>query len=137
MTWHRALPSLSTDAAIDALGQTTRLLHDPLGRLLRVTQPDGAQQHYRWDADGNLCAYTDAQGATTGYRYDGLGQPVERTDAHGKDPALRLRRRRPPGAPHQRSRGALPLRLLRITCWRTEDRRMQRRRRNFGRQACG
>ena len=58
---------------------TVLLFHDPLNRLLSVTEPGGKTTAYTYDAAGNRAAETVTAGGvsvTTGYAYDGLNRLV-------------------------------------------------------------
>ena len=55
------------------------MFHDPLNRLLSVTEPGGKTTAYTYDAAGNRAAETVTAGGvsvTTGYAYDGLNRLV-------------------------------------------------------------
>ncbi|MEV8595029.1 RHS repeat-associated core domain-containing protein [Streptomyces sp. NPDC052012] len=68
----------------DALGKKTAYEHDVLGRLIKVTAPDGGITNLSYDALGNLTSRKDANGHTTTYGYDGAGRLTKITDPLGR-----------------------------------------------------
>ena len=70
--------------AVSSDGATTRYDYDPMGRITRVTKPDGRRIDLEWDANGNLVRFTDETGRITAYEYaDGLNQVTQRTNPDG------------------------------------------------------
>lgn len=70
--------------AVSTGGATTGYDYDPMGRITRVTKPDGRSVDLEWDASGNLTRFTDETGRITAYEYaDGLNQVTQRTNPDG------------------------------------------------------
>ncbi|HWQ91673.1 MAG TPA: RHS repeat-associated core domain-containing protein [Clostridia bacterium] len=65
-------------AEIDDLNRSTSFGYDSLGRLIRVTDPDGRMTDYKYDWFGNLVEQTDALRRTTTFRYDVLSRRTRR-----------------------------------------------------------
>ncbi|MFJ8062948.1 DUF6531 domain-containing protein [Streptomyces sp. NPDC096142] len=76
----------------DALGKKTAYEYDELGRLSKVTAPDGGTTNLGYDASGNVTSRKDANGHTTNYAYDDTGRllkvtdPLSRPTSYGYDP---------------------------------------------------
>jgi YD repeat-containing protein len=68
---------------MDAMGHRTALEHDPQGRLLKLTLPEGAEHSYRYDAAGQCVIATDALGHSTSYSYNLRGQLTGRSRTIG------------------------------------------------------
>lgn len=67
----------------DALGNTTRVTRDALGREQELVRPDGTREQWEWNPAGQPLRHTDALGAQTRYGWGGRGQLLQRTDALG------------------------------------------------------
>ncbi|MFB9978214.1 RHS repeat-associated core domain-containing protein [Mesorhizobium kowhaii] len=57
--------------------------YDPLGRLIGVTDPGGADWTYTYDMLGNRLSASDPDLGTWTYSYDGANRLVSQTDARG------------------------------------------------------
>ncbi|MEU9654245.1 FG-GAP-like repeat-containing protein [Streptomyces sp. NPDC048110] len=68
----------------DALGKTTGYTYDELGRLTKVTAPDGGTTSLDYDDLGNLTSRKDANGHTTVYGYDNSSRLTAITDPAGR-----------------------------------------------------
>ena len=60
-------------ASTDALGNTSKSQYSPLNLLTQVTDPQGQNTAFTYDANGNLLH-------TTTYTYDNMKRPLTRTD---------------------------------------------------------
>ncbi|NLU66988.1 DUF6531 domain-containing protein [Streptomyces sp. HNM0574] len=67
----------------DALGAVTRLEHSIEGKLTARTLPDGAQEIWRWDGEGNLVEHVNAIGGVTAFGYTHFDKLVSRTTPDG------------------------------------------------------
>ncbi|MFK4186510.1 putative adhesin, partial [Streptomyces sparsogenes] len=56
-------------AITDPLGATTRMEWTTEGKLTRRTAPDGTEQTWTYDGEGNVIAHRDASGGLTTYAY--------------------------------------------------------------------
>lgn len=77
-------------------GREVQLDRDAVGRITRITDPEGFSQVYSYDANGDLRSHEDQEGFVTRFDYDGshniirifdpLGRPVARNeyDAAGR-----------------------------------------------------
>ncbi|MFZ0613876.1 MAG: RHS repeat-associated core domain-containing protein, partial [Desulfobacterales bacterium] len=72
------------EAAIDPLGQTTRIYYDKKGNKVRGVDAEGRQTTYSYDQRGNLVSRTDSAGATAFFEYNADGKLIRQTDAEGK-----------------------------------------------------
>ncbi|MFG1663787.1 RHS repeat-associated core domain-containing protein [Streptomyces sp. Y7] len=68
----------------DALGKKTAYEHDALGRLTKVTAPDGGITSLDYDALGNLTSRKDANGHTANFGYDEASRLTKVTDPLGR-----------------------------------------------------
>jgi RHS repeat-associated protein len=90
-----ATVSFSYDAAgrrtamTDAAG-TTRYVHDPMGRPLRVTQPDGSVLLAAYDPVGSRVALRYPDGTEVAYRYDANDRLIGLTDPRAGDVSYML-----------------------------------------------
>ncbi len=57
---------------VDAVGNTTSISYDSLGRKLTMRDPDMGTWAYAYDANGNLSSQTDARGQRISFSYDAL-----------------------------------------------------------------
>ena len=62
----------------------TYMERDVLGRLTKVTDPDGRNAGYGYDKVGNLTQITYPDGSTASYTYDGNRRLIQVTDVEGK-----------------------------------------------------
>lgn len=67
-------------ATVSSTEQRTTKLKDPLGRVLRVTDAQGAQISYQYDAQGNLIKTRDALGNETSAQFDAKGRRTALND---------------------------------------------------------
>ncbi len=76
-----ALGSTASSAQIEAIWSTcaTRYTYDLAGRRIAMTDANGNQTRYYYDADGHLRYTINALGEVEGRRYDALGQLVAQT----------------------------------------------------------
>jgi RHS repeat-associated protein len=70
----------SADAVVSTSTQTKITLKDPMGRVLRITDADGAQIAYQYDAQGNLIKTRDPLGNETSAEFDQKGRRTALTD---------------------------------------------------------
>ncbi|MBU1018069.1 hypothetical protein KKA33_03505 [Patescibacteria group bacterium] len=72
-------------AVTDPNGQSKDFEYDARGRLIGVTEHNGAENYqtaYQYDAPGNLIKIADALGYVRDFTYDNFGQRLTQTDAH-------------------------------------------------------
>ncbi|WP_051782156.1 MULTISPECIES: putative T7SS-secreted protein [unclassified Streptomyces] len=67
----------------DALGHTTQLEWTTEGRLARRVEPDGAEQTWVYDGEGNCAHHKDALGGVTTYEYSHFDVLTARTGPDG------------------------------------------------------
>ncbi|MFD3534628.1 DUF6531 domain-containing protein [Streptomyces sp. NPDC058664] len=67
----------------DALGATTQLEWTVEGRPARRVEPDGTQQSWTYDGEGNCVAHTDAMGAVSRFEYTHFDKLSARTGPDG------------------------------------------------------
>ena len=65
---------------VDALGNTTTITYDLLGRKLGMRDPDMGVWAYQYDGNGNLTLQTDARGQQVQFLFDALNRPIETRD---------------------------------------------------------
>ncbi|MBK8834346.1 MAG: RHS repeat protein [Anaerolineae bacterium] len=65
---------------VDALGNTTTITYDLLGRKLGMRDPDMGVWGYQYDGNGNLTVQTDARGQQVQFLFDALNRPIETRD---------------------------------------------------------
>lgn len=75
-----AIAALPAQAAVV---QSVQQEFDQLGRLAKVTQPDGTWISYGYDPNGNRTEANDQLGRTTRYQYDAFNRLISRTDPQG------------------------------------------------------
>jgi RHS repeat-associated protein len=75
--------TFSTNGITHSNGTAVQFQRDGLGRITRLTDPDGHQQFYQYDSLGHLAAHTDAEGNTTRFRYDRRANLLEVIDPRG------------------------------------------------------
>ncbi len=92
--------TVSENGLFHSLGESIAFDRDPLGRITRITGPDGGFLTYTYDAAGNLASSTDPNGNVTTYSYlpgsyldtitDPLGRPFRTLeyDAAGRITAV-------------------------------------------------
>ena len=68
----------------DGLGHWTYFAFDQAGRMVLDIAPDGGLTQREYDSAGNLLALTDASGNTTRWVYDGLNRKIKETDPTGE-----------------------------------------------------
>lgn len=64
----------------DALGNTTSLIYDVLGRRTELHDPDLGNQIFTYDAAGQLVQLQDNKGQTSRTSFDALGRPTKRIE---------------------------------------------------------
>ncbi len=64
--------------------ETTTLDYDSLGRLIRVTAPDGVEQTQTHDLLGRVLTAEDPDRGMLRFTYDAEGRVIERVDARGR-----------------------------------------------------
>jgi len=69
--------------------QLTRYDYDPVGQLIRATQPDGSVTNYTYDAARRLTEVADSAGNKVVYTLDAMGNRVKE---EWKDPGGQLRK---------------------------------------------
>ncbi|MEW8537862.1 MAG: RHS repeat-associated core domain-containing protein, partial [Candidatus Thiodiazotropha endolucinida] len=62
---------------------TTGLIKDDFGNLIRQRHPDTGEVRYAYDSAGNRIQKTDVQDTTTRYRYDAANRLIEETSPSG------------------------------------------------------
>jgi RHS repeat-associated protein len=62
----------------DALGNTTTMIYDPLGRKTAMSDPDMGYWTYQYDNAGNLTTQTDALDQKLWFKYDPLNRLTEK-----------------------------------------------------------
>ena len=67
---------------VDALGNTTTITYDLLGRKLGMRDPDMGVWGYQYDGNNNLTRQTDARGQQIQFLFDALNRPIEARDAN-------------------------------------------------------
>uniref|UniRef100_A0AAU2V406 DUF6531 domain-containing protein n=1 Tax=Streptomyces sp. NBC_00003 TaxID=2903608 RepID=A0AAU2V406_9ACTN len=70
-------------AITDPLGATTRLAWTVEGRLARRTAPDGSEESWTYDGEGNCTSHTDPLGALTRFEYTDFDLLRARTGPDG------------------------------------------------------
>ncbi|MFE7424929.1 putative T7SS-secreted protein [Streptomyces sp. NPDC057545] len=70
-------------ALVDALGATTRLEWTVEGRLARRIAPDGTEQSWSYDGEGNCLSHTDAMGRVSRFEYMDFDLLTARTGPDG------------------------------------------------------
>ncbi len=68
---------------IDALGNTSSIQYDSLGRKISMNDPDMGTWSYAYDEVGNLKSQTDAKNQTITFTYDNLNRLVKKTYPSG------------------------------------------------------
>jgi len=76
-------PQGNLTTTTDALGQTTTLKYDLMGRKVYMNDPSMGEWRYGYNSFDELRWQTDAKGQTTRMVYDVLGRMVERHEAEG------------------------------------------------------
>ena len=66
---------------IDPLGKVTRKEYDDLNRLLWISYPEGNQERFEYDLNGNRKGYQDGEANYTRYSYDPYNRLKEVVDA--------------------------------------------------------
>ena len=64
------------DQVINEKGETYRFFRDVGGRIVRDLAFDGAERHYKYDAEGHTIEYLNANGETIRFERDGLHRVV-------------------------------------------------------------
>ncbi|MCX4824685.1 DUF6531 domain-containing protein [Streptomyces sp. NBC_01142] len=67
----------------DPLGGTTRLTWSPEDKVLRRVAPDGGEETWTYDGEGNCTRHTDAAGGTTQFEYTHFDLMAARTGPDG------------------------------------------------------
>ncbi|MCB0968039.1 MAG: VCBS repeat-containing protein, partial [Ilumatobacter sp.] len=81
--------ALGHDAGyVDAMGHVKKQLHDALGRLLRVEDPNSGTTTFTYDDAGNITQRVDARGVAVVYGFDGLNREIERFEGGNRDATL-------------------------------------------------
>jgi RHS repeat-associated protein len=75
--------TFTPNAITHSNGTEVQFQRDGLGRITRLTGPDGHQQFYQYDSLGHLAAHTDAEGNITRFRYDRRANLLEVIDPRG------------------------------------------------------
>lgn len=65
---------------VDALGNTTTITYDLLGRKLGMRDPDVGVWGCQYDGNNNLTRQTDARGQQIQFLFDALNRPIETRD---------------------------------------------------------
>ena len=68
----------------DALGHSSKVTYDHLGRVTATTDPQGGTTQFTYDANNNLTALTDAMGRVTSFSYDSMNRLIRRDTPLGK-----------------------------------------------------
>ncbi|MFD9476779.1 putative T7SS-secreted protein [Streptomyces nojiriensis] len=68
---------------VDPLGATTRFRWTPEGKLARRTGPDGTEESWTYDGEGNCLTHTDAVGGVTRFTYTHFDLLATRTGPDG------------------------------------------------------
>lgn len=64
-------------------GHASDMLYDPVGNLLKMTDPDGYTVSFEYDQRNRPLKAFDKQGNAVSTRYDNAGRPLEVTDPNG------------------------------------------------------
>lgn len=72
---------ISREDGIDAV--TSFSYKHGTDKVTKITYPDGAEEHYSYDANNNLIAHTDKNGYAVTYSYDALNQLVKAEGQEG------------------------------------------------------
>ena len=72
-----------TASVTDPLGKTTYFRWTPEGQLATRISPDGTQESWTYDGEGNCTTHTDPLGQVTTLEYDAFDQLKARTDPDG------------------------------------------------------
>ncbi|MFD5058155.1 putative T7SS-secreted protein [Streptomyces sp. NPDC058394] len=68
---------------VDALGAISRRRWTVEGQLARRIEPDGSEQTWVYDGEGNCLSHTDAMGAISRFEYTDFDLPAARTEPDG------------------------------------------------------
>ncbi|MBI5518338.1 MAG: hypothetical protein HY909_31495 [Deltaproteobacteria bacterium] len=82
----RSLTVTTAGAITESEGAALGITRDTLGRITRITLPDGASRTYQYNTAGDLVAATDFSDSTTRYRYDGEHLLLQVIDPRGRAP---------------------------------------------------
>ena len=76
--------SFEANGIVHSSGESISFQRDPLGRIVRLVDPAGNEQHYQYGNNGDLITHVDAEGHQTRYRYNrrhglvGVIDPLDR-----------------------------------------------------------
>ena len=73
---------------VDAEGNRKSQIHDAMGRLLEIDDPNSGRTTFTYDDASNLVLRTDARGISTAYSYDGVNRVVEKFDPVDRESTL-------------------------------------------------
>ncbi|AUG57149.1 tRNA3(Ser)-specific nuclease WapA precursor [Acetivibrio saccincola] len=65
------------------MGRRTEYIYDIYGNLEKTIYPDGTEEKFTYDKEGNRLTYTDRAGNVTKYFYDKLGRLVKKVNPDG------------------------------------------------------
>ena len=83
MPWTGSIAVIGTIVDVGGLELTTRTIHDGLGNITSVTDPNGNDTAQAYDGLGRLVRRVDALGNATTFEYDGEGLKTSESDRRG------------------------------------------------------